>query len=92
MPCRDQSLRRPKERLFQSLDEVLTKADISKLLDDAKFFMARDAMHAGKYEDAVAGFAQLKTPFSSYHTAEVSLLHIQLDNHIARVLLFYIDK
>ena len=45
--------------------------EIDACLEEGRFFLATEAMNAGSYEDAIAGFQELTSPEASYNVAQV---------------------
>ena len=73
MPCRNQSLPSPKQKLFASFETHLSDKQIKELLQEGKFFLACDAMKHGEDEAAIEEFEKLNMAEASYYQAQVDI-------------------
>ncbi|XP_074658273.1 E3 SUMO-protein ligase RanBP2-like [Tubulanus polymorphus] len=71
----------PKERWFVT-DEQLTEPEVELHIQHGRLFLAMDAMHAGKFEQAIKAFADIALPEAAFHQAQLyeRLAEIELNS------------
>lgn len=68
---RNQTVRAPHNRLFEYKGKDLSMAEINTLLEEGRYFLALQMMKEEKYEKALESFQQLKSPYASFHQANI---------------------
>ncbi|XP_039296203.1 E3 SUMO-protein ligase RanBP2 isoform X2 [Nilaparvata lugens] len=67
------ALSNPVSRLFDYQREEVDSTTLATLIEEGNLFVARQLMANEEYEEAVEAFKSLRSPYASYHTAEVYL-------------------
>jgi hypothetical protein len=69
--CRNHSVRPQKFNLFENRDEQLADKDIDAYLDEGHLYLAKQAKHEGRFDEALKLLNQIQTAEASFETAMV---------------------
>jgi len=64
-------IREPSPRLFPAAGPEPSRAELGKMRESAKFFLATQHMHLGMHEEALAKFKEVKSAYASFYSAEI---------------------